>query len=44
MGLQLVGQAWREADLFYAASAVESCTRTQSKPPAVNYDVLFGRL
>ena len=42
IGLQLVGQAWKEADLFFAASAIESRVRAmgRQKLPKMCYDIL----
>lgn len=39
--MQLMGKPWREADLLFVASALESTVRSQAKLPAVSYDVLF---
>ena len=44
MGLQLFGPAWKEADLLFAASALESSIRSQKLQalPKISFDVLYG--
>lgn len=44
IGMQLIGQPWREAQLLHLASAIESSTRTMQRLPLVSFDVLYGKL
>ena len=40
IGLQLMGQAWAEADLLAAGAVLEAAVRARVHPPRIYFDLL----
>ena len=40
VGIQLIGQAWREADLFFLASVIEATVGSRLRVPAMHFNIL----